>query len=125
MGPTDNVLEDLYAVRASLTDGPFEYSGWTQCTCGHVYMAANNGVAALHQDDVVMLDDELTDVQRRELAVLEAIVAANRLHVSSRCPFGFAQAVSTATANMANGLPGERPNYRAAAWALVEQTIAY
>jgi hypothetical protein len=34
------LLEMLRRAEASLENRPYEYSNWTQCTCGHIYVGA-------------------------------------------------------------------------------------
>jgi hypothetical protein len=47
MSRTDRntTLEVLEQARASLVDGPFSFHDWTECTCGHLFVAAQGGGA--------------------------------------------------------------------------------
>jgi hypothetical protein len=39
------VLETLRNARASLVNGPYEFSQWERCTCGHIYSGWKGSMA--------------------------------------------------------------------------------
>jgi hypothetical protein len=60
----------LHHARASLVAGPFSFHDWSQCTCGHLFAAAEGGYAT-HRGDV-----RCPEPQTRYAAIVVAVAQA-------------------------------------------------
>jgi hypothetical protein len=73
---TETVLDVLGDARESLARGPFSFHDWTECTCGHLYAAAEGASAVRRRS--VRLPDPGSNYAAAVVAIAQALSGDDR-----------------------------------------------